>query len=101
MKNHDYYVYILTQEKNGVFYVGVTNDLIRRVYEHKEKIISGFTTKYNVKKLVYYEHSESIESAIAREKVIKKWKRIYKVNAIRKMNPEWKDLYFELITSKS
>ena len=95
--NHNYYVYILTRERNSVFYVGVTNDLIRRVYEHKEGLVEGFTKKYNIKILVYFEHFENIEDAIAREKVIKKWKRRYKMNAIESLNPEWKDLYFELI----
>lgn len=97
MSDHNYYVYILTREKNSVFYVGVTNDLIRRVYEHKMDLIKGFTKKYNVKMLVYYEHFEDINDAIAREKVIKKWKRRYKMNAIESINPQWKDLYFELI----
>jgi len=96
MKNHDYYVYILTRERNSVFYVGVTNDLIRRVYEHKMEIVRGFTKKYNVKILVYYEHFEDIHEAIRREKIIKKWKRRYKINAIERMNPDWKDLFFDL-----
>lgn len=97
MKEHNYYVYILTRERNSVFYVGVTNDLVRRVYEHKEEIIGGFTKKYDVKMLVYYEHAEDINEAIHREKIIKKWKRSIKVNAIERMNPEWQDLYFDLI----
>lgn len=100
MKDYNYYIYILTRERNSVFYTGVTSDLIRRVYEHKTEIIKGFTKKYNVKQLVYYEHSEDIYSAIAREKIIKKWKRRYKISAIENMNPEWKDLYFELVDSK-
>ncbi|MEO8400229.1 MAG: GIY-YIG nuclease family protein [Gammaproteobacteria bacterium] len=99
MKDHNYYVYILTREKNSVFYVGVTNDLIRRVYEHKEGIIEGFTKKYNVKMLVYYEHAEDIHAAICREKVIKKWKRSFKMNAIERMNPEWHDVYFDLVAA--
>ena len=74
MKNHNYYVYILTRERNSVFYVGVTNNLVRRVYEHKEGKISGFTKKHNVKMLVYYEHFNDIQAAICREKAIKKWK---------------------------
>lgn len=97
MRNHDYYVYILTRARNSVFYVGVTNNLVRRVYEHKMGLIEGFTKKYNVKMLVYYEHFEDINGAIAREKVIKKWKRQYKINAIEGMNPQWKDLYDEII----
>lgn len=97
MKEHSYSVYILTKERNSIFYVGVTNNLIRRVYEHKEEIITGFTKKYGVKMLVYYEDYTDIYAAIHREKIIKKWKRKFKVAAIEKMNPEWKDLYFELI----
>ncbi len=96
MRNHNYYVYILTQSQNSVFYVGVTNNLIRRIDEHKMELIDGFTKKYNVKMLVYYEHFNSIYDAISREKVIKKWKRQYKISAIERMNPQWKDLYFEL-----
>ena len=99
MKEHNYYVYILTRERNSVFYVGVTNDLIRRVYEHKEGIIQGFTKKYNVKMLVYYEHTEDIYEAIHREKLIKKWRRSIKVDAIERINPEWRDLYFDLIST--
>ena len=97
MRDHNYYVYILTRARNSVFYVGVTNNLIRRVYEHKEELIGGFTKKYKVKMLVYYEHFEDINNAISREKVIKKWKRQYKINAIESMNPQWKELYFALI----
>jgi putative endonuclease len=96
MKKHDYYVYILTRERNSVFYVGVTNNLLRRVYEHKKGIISGFTKKYNVKMLVYYEHFNDVLAAICREKAIKKWQRKYKIAAIERMNPDWRDLYFEL-----
>lgn len=96
MREHNYYVYILTRERNSVFYVGVTNNLLRRVYEHKEGIISGFTKKYNVKMLVYYEYFNDIYAAINREKVIKKWRRKYKIAVIESMNPNWRDLYFEL-----
>lgn len=96
MKAHNYYVYILTRERNSVFYTGVTNDLICRVYEHKMEIIKGFTQKYKVKQLVYFEHCEDIMGAIQREKTIKKWKRKFKIDAIEKLNPEWKDLYYEL-----
>lgn len=96
MRDHNYYVYILTRERNSVFYVGVTNDLIRRVSEHKNDLIKGFTKKYNVKMLVYYEHFEDVLAAIAREKVIKKWKRIYKMRLIESMNPSWIDLYYGL-----
>jgi putative endonuclease len=92
-----YFVYILTNKYNKVLYVGVTNNLIRRVYEHKNKLISGFTSKYNVNKLVYYESFQSVFDAIKREKEIKGWKREKKVTLINSFNPEWKDLYEELI----
>lgn len=92
-----YYVYILASKKNGVLYIGVTNDLIRRVYEHKNDFVEGFTKKYKVKKLVYYETGGSIEGAIMREKCVKRWKRNWKIKLIEQMNPKWKDLYFELI----
>jgi putative endonuclease len=92
-----YYVYILAKRRNSTFYTGVTNDLIRRVWEHKEGIIKGFTWKYDVKQLVYYEVFDDIREAIRREKQIKKWTRKIKMEAIERMNPEWKDLYYEII----
>ena len=79
-----------------MFYIGVTNDLIRRVYEHKNKLIKGFSYRYNVDKLVYYETFGSIELAIAREKLVKPWARTIKCEAIARMNPTWNDLYAEL-----
>jgi putative endonuclease len=97
LKMQEYYVYILTRERNSVFYVGVTNDLIRRVYEHKNEMVVGFSKKYQTKMLVYYEQFDDIGVAISKEKIIKKWKRRYKISAIERMNPEWKDLYFELM----
>ena len=87
-----FYVYILTNKINTVFYTGVTNDLNRRIYEHKNKLIDGFTKKYNVNKLVYYEISDSIESAILREKQLKNWHRQWKINIIKENNPDFKDL---------
>lgn len=91
-----YFVYILTSKKNGTLYICVTNDLIRRVYEHKEGIIEGFTKKYNIKNLVYYEiHTDSNE-AIKREKALKKWKRDWKIELIEKTNIEWRDLFSEI-----
>jgi putative endonuclease len=78
--------------QRGVLYTGVTNDLIRRVYEHRHKLVDGFTKKYNVAKLVYYESTTDVESAIAREKQIKGWTRIKKVDLIESMNPYWEDL---------
>jgi putative endonuclease len=94
--NKQYYVYIMTNETNTVTYTGVTNDLLRRIQEHKNKLIEGFTKKYNINKLVYYEAGESIESAILREKQIKSWSRKEKVALINTMNPDWHDLYVEL-----
>ncbi len=87
-----YYVYIMTNKANMVLYTGVTNDLKRRVYDHKEKLFDGFTKKYNVVKLVYYEVFKTIESAIKREKQIKRWRREWKTKLIEKVNPKWEDL---------
>jgi len=94
--NKQYYVYIMTNNRNTVLYVGVTNNLIRRVYEHKEKLADGFTRKYNIVKLVYYEDFNDIENAILREKKIKAGSRQKKVQLINGMNREWCDLYDEL-----
>lgn len=93
--NH-YFVYILTNTWHTVFYTGVTNDLIRRIFEHKSGLIEGFTKRYNMQKLVYFEVMEDVNAAIAREKLIKKWKREFKFDAINRMNPGWKDLYIEM-----
>lgn len=87
-----YYVYILTNNSGNVMYVGVTNDLTRRLYEHQNALAPGFTQKYNVKKLVYFEETNSIEVAIMREKEIKKWRREKKNRLVETLNPEWKDL---------
>lgn len=95
MKN--YYVYILASKKSGTLYIGITNDLIRRVYEHKNGMIEGFTKKYQIHNLVYYEETNDVESAITREKQMKKWNRKWKINLIEKNNPEWKDLYKDLL----
>lgn len=89
-------VYIMTNRINTVLYTGVTSSLQKRIWQHKEKLVPGFTKKYNVIKLIYYELTESIESAIAREKQIKGWTRAKKTTLIYKMNPEWRDLYDEL-----
>ena len=86
----------MANKLNGTLYTGVTNDLIRRIYEHKNCLVDGFTKKYNVKILVYFEQTTDIESAIAREKCIKKWNRLWKRRLIEKENPEWKDLSLEL-----
>jgi putative endonuclease len=87
------YVYILANKKNGTLYVGVTSDLAKRVWEHKNKVYQGFSAKYGVDKLVYYETYEDIEFAIQREKQVKKWNRVWKAQTIMKLNPEWEDLY--------
>ncbi len=92
-----YYVYILASQTNRVVYVGVTNDLIRRVYEHKEKLVEGFTKRYNVDKLVYFEQTSDVESAILREKQLKNFSRDKKNRLISHTNPEWKDLYLDLL----
>lgn len=94
MKN--YYVYILSNKPNGTLYIGVTNNLPKRIYEHKQKLVSGFTQKYNVDKLVYYEVYEDVQAAIHREKCMKEWHRKWKLERINKMNPEWEDLYYKL-----
>ena len=91
-----YYVYILASERNGTLYIGVTNDLIRRIYEHKNDLVPGFTDKYGVLKLVYYEQVDDIRSAIEREKQLKKWSRRWKLELIEKANADWKNLYDEL-----
>jgi putative endonuclease len=91
-----YYTYILTNRRNGTLYTGVTNNLARRIFEHKEGKADGFTKKFSLNLLVYYEVHEEVLSAIAREKLIKKWKRPFKLNAIEELNPDWEDLYFKL-----
>ena len=91
-----FYIYIMSNKNNTVLYTGVTNDLRRRVYEHKEKVVEGFTKKYHVTKLVYYEILMDAETAIAREKQIKGGSRRKKEGLIEGKNPEWKDLYEEL-----
>ena len=93
-----YYVYILASKPHGTLYVGVTNNLIRRVHEHRTNAVEGFTQKYNVHTLVYFETSESIESAIQREKHIKKWERAWKIKLIEETNPDWHDLFPTLAT---
>jgi len=87
-----YYVYLLTNWNNKVIYVGVTNDLNRRLYEHKNKIVQGFTQKYNLNKLVYFEETNDVNAAITREKEIKKWRREKKDKLVNQLNPNWIDL---------
>jgi putative endonuclease len=91
-----YYVYILASRRNGTLYIGVTSDLLKRIYEHKQNLIDGFTKKYSVHALVYYEAHNNIEEAITREKQIKKWERAWKMRLIEEMNPEWDDLYDQI-----
>ena len=90
-----YYVYLLTNWNNQVMYVGVTNNLEHRIYEHRNKLVDGFTKKYNVEKLVYFETASDVLAAIEREKQIKKWRREKKNQLVIEMNPEWKDLSLE------
>jgi putative endonuclease len=88
-----YFVYILASQKNGTLYVGITNDLVRRVHEHKEGLADGFSKRYGVHMLVWFESTQSVEAAIEKEKQIKNWKREWKVALIEKDNPAWADLY--------
>jgi putative endonuclease len=94
-----YYVYILASKRNGTLYIGVTNDLLRRAYEHKNGLVEGFTKRYSVHMLVYYEQYDSAEAAIQREKRLKFWHRKWKIRLIEETNQEWKDLYEEIIHS--
>ncbi len=87
-----FYVYILTNKSNKVLYIGVTNDLERRMYEHKNKMINGFAKKYNLNKLVYFETTSDVRSALEKEKQLKNWHRSWKINLINEFNSEWKDL---------
>ena len=90
--NKNSYVYILCSKRNGTLYIGVTSDLIKRIWQHKNKVVEGFTKKYNVDRLVYYELTEDVESAINREKQLKRWHREWKINLIKEMNTDFKDL---------
>ena len=92
-----FYVYIVASRRNGTLYIGMTDELVRRVWMHREGILPGFTKRYGVKTLVWYEQRESRESAFARERAMKKWNRTWKIELIHKMNPEWRDLYVELL----
>ena len=94
--NKTYAVYILTNYNETTFYIGVTGNLQKRIWEHKNKVVEGFTKKYNVDKLVYYELTENVESALNREKQLKRWHRQWKINLIKNMNPEFNDLSEQL-----
>ncbi len=91
-----FYVYLLASRKNGTFYTGVTNNLARRIHEHREKQAEGFTRRYDLTRLVYYEVFESPEDAIRREKRLKRWPRAWKIRTIEAANPDWRDLYVDL-----
>lgn len=90
-------VYILASKKNGTLYTGVTSDLVKRIWEHKSNLVAGFTQKYSVHHLVYFEQHAEMSEAILREKQIKKWKRTWKISLIEKLNPKWDDLYQSLL----
>jgi len=92
-----YFVYIMASQRHGTLYIGVTNNLIRRVYEHREKITPGFTAKYSVNRLVWFDQTDSIEAAIQHEKRLKHWQRAWKIEMIEKTNPQWVDLYASLL----
>jgi len=95
---NSYFVYIMASERKTL-YIGVTNDVARRVTEHKDKLVKGFTQKYNVTHLVYFEEFENIDEAIDREKQLKKWNREWKINLIETENPDWKDRYGDILES--
>lgn len=94
---NNYYVYILANRVNGALYIGITSNLPKRVWEHKSKIVEGFTAKYNINKLVYFEQYNEAHIAINREKRIKKWPRIWKIELINQYNPQWLDLYSTIV----
>ncbi|XOV77759.1 MAG: GIY-YIG nuclease family protein [Aestuariibacter sp.] len=95
----EFYIYIVANKRNGTLYIGVTSNLIKRIYEHRTNAVQGFTRKYSVHRLVYFEKHESSISAINREKRLKFWKRKWKLALIEKFNPDWRDLYFDITGS--
>ena len=92
-----YYVYIMASGKNGTLYVGVTNDLIRRAYEHRNGLVEGFTRQYDVKRLVYFEETSDVQVALQRGKNVKHWSRAWKLALIEEANPDWRDLYDDIV----
>ena len=94
-------IYIMTNRPKGTLYIGVSSDLLKRVFEHRSHVIDGFTTRYNLDKLVYYECYEDMYTALTREKNLKNWKRIWKISLIEKMNPAWLDLYHGLVSNST
>jgi len=94
----NFYVYIMASKRNGTLYVGVTSDLLKRVWEHKMKLVEGFTETYDIDRLVYYEQCQDVEYALRKEKRLKKYNRQWKIDLIEKLNPDWEDLYEELLS---
>lgn len=94
---NQYYIYLLASKKNGTLYVGVTNNLLKRVWEHKQDLVDGFTKRYKVHTLVYFEYCQDVQAALWREKRLKIWKRSWKIRLIQSMNPDWNDLYDSLL----
>ncbi len=91
------YVYILSNQPRGTLYIGMTSDLIKRVWQHKEAFVDGFSAKYGLKTLVWFETHEDINEAIKREKQLKKWNRLWKIDLVEKLNPDWRDLYTDVV----
>jgi len=100
METKLYFVYILASKRNGTLYIGMTNNLLKRVDQHRENLVEGFTAKYGVHRLVYYEQYHNADDAIKREKQLKKWNRQWKLELIEKDNPQWRDLFEELVDSQ-
>jgi len=96
MDKYSSYVYIITNKRNGTLYIGVTSNMIKRIYEHKNSFVDGFSKKHKLYMLVYYEQHLDIEAAIAREKQLKKWNRLWKLKLIEAVNPKWRDLYYDI-----
>ena len=92
-----FFIYILASKPNGTLYIGVTSDLVKRLWQHKEKLVLGFTKQYNVDKLVYFEECGDAISAFERERALKVWKQAWKIRLIKKTNPTWKDLYYDIV----
>ena len=96
MMDKQFYVYMLASKRNGTLYIGVSSNIVQRIWQHKNKMLEGFTKRYNVDRLVYYETHSNAESAITREKQMKKWRRDWKIRLIERENPDWKDLYDDI-----
>ena len=96
MMDKQFYVYMLASKRNGTLYIGVSSNIVQRIWQHKNKMVEGFTKRYNVDRLVYYETHSNAESAITREKQMKKWRRDWKIRLIERENPDWKDLYDDI-----